>query len=131
MRRQYSNDLFYILDRLRAKHVNPRFVDLIAQTFLSSNTLTPELLRDLRRVTYQTLKLWFVAPWTESIRVVEPAPYMPCQKLEGNHVFYRKPGRRKEPNPRHYKKNVARALAYDRDRQLDDQFLNALQKECP
>ena len=47
---------------------------------------------------------------------------------EVGHVFYKKPGKKGAERPG-YKKNVARALAWENDRKLDQQFLDAVQKE--
>jgi hypothetical protein len=128
---KYQHDLFFVCDKLRQKGINPRFLSLIEQTYQSHLTLTPELLRDFRRVAYRHLRIWFVAPWTESIPVLEPAAYAPCQKLEGNHVFYTKSGRRKEPRRPGYRKAVARGVAEYNDRQLDRQFLNSIERDGP
>jgi hypothetical protein len=88
-----THDLFYVLDRLHKKAVNPRFLSLIHQTYLSTQTLTPELLRDFRRVCYRHLRIWFTADWTESIPTLTPAPYSRCPRLKGDpdiaHIFYR------------------------------------------
>ena len=127
-----QHDIYFIIERLRKKSINPKFLALVDQTFRTDQTLPPELLRDFRRVTYRFLRIWFTSSWTESIPVLAPAAYSARPRLKGDpdvgHVFYRKAGRRRTVRPC-YHANVARGVAEYNNTLLDRQFRIAVEKE--